>query len=123
MTHAPATSNPEKPRRPGAPKDPHAFQEPHVPLRVYYMVFVALMFFMVLTIAAAFLPHHTLGTWSTIIALAIATTKAVLVVLYFMHVKYSTRLTWVVVVASFLWLGVLFVLTFADYLTRGWLMK
>jgi len=44
----------------------------------------------------------------------------VLVILFFMHVIHSTRLTWVVIIASFLWLGVLFVLTFADYLTRMW---
>jgi len=60
---------------------------------------------------------------NTPIALIIATIKAVLVILFFMHVIHSTRLTWVVVIGSFLWLGVLFVLTFADYLTRGWLMK
>lgn len=43
-----------------------------------------------------------------------------LVILFFMHVIHSTRLTWVVVIGAFLWLGVLFVLTFADYLTRMW---
>ena len=64
-----------------------------------------------------------LGIWNTPIALAIAVAKATLVILFFMHVIHSTRLTWVVVIGSFLWLGVLFVLTFADYLTRGWLMK
>jgi cytochrome c oxidase subunit 4 len=61
-----------------------------------------------------------LGWMNTPIALLIATIKAVLVILFFMHVIHSTRLTWVVVIASFLWLGVLFVLTFADYLTRIW---
>ena len=55
-----------------------------------------------------------------VLALIIATIKAVLVILFFMHVIHSTRLTWVVIIAAFLWLGVLFVLTFADYLTRGW---
>jgi cytochrome c oxidase subunit 4 len=61
-----------------------------------------------------------LGWMNTPIALLIATMKALLVILFFMHVIHSTRLTWVVVIASFLWLGVLFVLTFADYLTRIW---
>ena len=121
MTHAPAATNPDKPRRPGAPKDPHAFQEPHVPLRVYYMVFVALMFFMVLTIAAAFLPHHTLGTWSTIIALTIAATKALLVILYFMHVKYASPLVKIFVISGFVWFTIALGLTFSDYLTRPWL--
>jgi len=46
--------------------------------------------------------------------------KAVLVILFFMHVKYSTRLTWAVVVGSVFWLGILLVLTMSDYLTRAW---
>ncbi len=57
---------------------------------------------------------------NTPIALIIATIKASLVILFFMHVIHSTRLTWIVVISAFLWLGVLFVLTFADYLTRVW---
>ena len=47
-------------------------------------------------------------------------TKAVLVVLYFMHVRYSSRLTGVVVVSGFLWLAMMILLTLSDYLTRGW---
>jgi cytochrome c oxidase subunit 4 len=41
-------------------------------------------------------------------------------VLFFMHVKYSTRLTWVVVIGGVFWLGILLTLTFGDYLTRAW---
>jgi cytochrome c oxidase subunit 4 len=66
---------------------------------------------------------HVLGftlDLNTPIALLIATIKAVLVILFFMHVIHSTHLTWVVILASFLWLAVMFVLTFADYLTRSW---
>jgi cytochrome c oxidase subunit 4 len=71
----------------------------------------------VLTVAAASVDLH----WAnTPVAMAIATVKAVLVILFFMHVIHSTRLTWVVIISAILWLGVLFVLTFADYLTRGW---
>ena len=70
-----------------------------------------------LTVQAAFID---LGAFNTVVALAIACTKAVLVVLYFMHVRYSTRLTWAVVVASVFWLGILLALTFGDYLTRPW---
>ena len=70
-----------------------------------------------LTVQAAFID---LGALNTVVALAIACTKAVLVVLYFMHVRYSTRLTWAVVVASVFWLGILLALTFGDYLTRPW---
>ena len=59
------------------------------------------------------------GPLNTIAALAIAVFKATLVVLFFMHVKYSTRLTWAVVVGSVFWLGILLALTLADYLTRA----
>ena len=59
-----------------------------------------------------------LGPLNTVVALTIAVFKATLVVLFFMHVKYSTRLTWVVVVGSVFWLGILLALTIGDYLTR-----
>jgi cytochrome c oxidase subunit 4 len=93
---------------------------PHVhvtPLWVYFAVFLALAAGTLLT---WWISTIDLGWMNTPIALIIATTKALLVILFFMHVIHSTRLTWVVVIASFLWLGVLFVLTFADYLTRLW---
>ena len=86
-------------------------------LGMYFGVFFALMIFTVLTVAAS---RVDLGPYNTMIALGIAVVKAALVILWFMHVIYSPRLTWIVVVASFLWLGVLFVLIFSDYLTRGW---
>ena len=98
----------------------HSSHEPahHVtPLLTYILVFLALAAGTILTVVAS---RYNLGMWNTPIALLIATIKAVLVILFFMHVIHSTRLTWVVVIASFLWLGVLFVLTFADYLTRLW---
>jgi cytochrome c oxidase subunit 4 len=97
--------------------DEHA---PHVhvtPISTYLLIFLALAVGTVLTVAAS---RFDLGDWNTPIALVIATIKAVLVILFFMHVIHSTRLTWVVIIASFLWLAVLFVLTFADYLTRAW---
>jgi cytochrome c oxidase subunit IV len=87
------------------------------PLWIYFTVFAALALGTILTVWAS---RVDLGMMNTPIALIIATIKAVLVILFFMHVIHSTRLTWVVVIASFLWLGVLFVLTFADYLTRSW---
>ena len=59
-----------------------------------------------------------LGALNTVVALAIAVFKATLVVLFFMHVKYSTRLTWAVVLGSVFWLGILLALTMGDYLTR-----
>jgi cytochrome c oxidase subunit 4 len=93
---------------------------PHVhvtPLWIYFTIFFALAIGTILTVWAS---RIDLGMWNTPIALIIATIKAVLVILFFMHVIHSTRLTWVVVIGSFLWLAVLFVLTFADYLTRAW---
>ena len=86
-------------------------------LGVYFAVFGALAAGTILTYFASTVD---LGSMNTPIALIIATIKASLVILYFMHAAHSTRLTWVVILGSFLWLGVLFVLTFADYLTRAW---
>lgn len=97
--------------------DEHAPQVHVTPVLTYVLVFLALAGGTLLTWYASTID---LGHLNTPIALIIATTKAVLVILFFMHVIHSTRLTWVVVIGSFLWLGVLFVLTFADYLTRYW---
>ena len=88
-----------------------------LPTRIYYTIFSILMLCTFLTVWIAF---FDLGPLNTIAALAIAVFKAVLVVLFFMHVKYSTRLTWVVVAGSVFWFGILIVLTLSDYLTRGW---
>ncbi|HLL75544.1 MAG TPA: cytochrome C oxidase subunit IV family protein [Pyrinomonadaceae bacterium] len=86
---------------------------------VYFLIFGALMVLTVLTVVAA---NFDLGNEAinTSIALTIAVAKAVLVILYFMHVRYSPRLTWVVVVSGFLWLFIMIALTMSDYLTRGW---
>jgi cytochrome c oxidase subunit 4 len=88
-----------------------------LPKRVYYTIFAILVFCTYLTVQIAFLD---LGAMNTVAALAIATFKAVLVILFFMHVKYSTRLTWAVVLGGIFWLGILLTLTMSDYLTRGW---
>ena len=56
-----------------------------------------------------------------IAAITIAFMKAILIILYFMHVRYSSRLLWIFVGAGFFWLGILFALSFADFFTRGWL--
>ena len=89
-----------------------------LPKRVYYTIFGILMLGTYLTVQIAF---FDLGRLNTVVALTIAVIKATLVVLFFMHVKYSTRLTWVVVLGSVFWLGIMFVLTMGDYLTRVWL--
>jgi cytochrome c oxidase subunit IV len=88
-----------------------------VPKRVYYTIFAILMLCTLLTVLIAFVD---LGRFNTVAALTIAVFKATLVVLYFLHVEYSTRLTWAVVAGSVFWLGILLVLTMSDYLTRHW---
>ncbi len=88
-----------------------------VPTRIYYLIFSILMLCTGLTIAVAFVD---LGRLNIVAALAIAGFKATLVVLFFMHVKYGTRLTWAVVAGSVFWLAILIVLTMGDYLTRPW---
>lgn len=87
-----------------------------VPLRVYFAVFAALIVFTFVTVWVAFID---LGVMNNVIMLTIACTKALLVILYFMHVRYSPRLTWVFVAAGFFWLLILLVFTLSDYMTRG----
>jgi cytochrome c oxidase subunit IV len=89
----------------------------------YTRIFIALMVLLVLTVAAVFLPFDRWNMRAIGISLAflIATIKAVLVVLYFMHVKFSSKLVRTFVIAVLVWLGILFSLTFSDYLTRRWL--
>jgi cytochrome c oxidase subunit 4 len=90
----------------------------HSTLPAYFGVFAALMVLTALTVWAAF--QH-LGIWNTPVALAIAVTKALLVALFFMHLRSSPRLTMIVVSAGVFWLGLLLVITTSDYLTRAWL--
>jgi cytochrome c oxidase subunit 4 len=88
-----------------------------VPKSTYYLIFLTLMVCTAITVAVAFVD---LGPLNAVVALTIAVFKATLVVLFFMHVKYSTRLTWAVVAGSVFWLGILLALTLNDYLTRSW---
>jgi len=90
-----------------------------VPVRVYLTIFLVLLFGTGLTVVAAFVDFH--WKFNTIIALTIAVAKATFVVLYFMHVRYSSRLVWVIVASALFWMAILFALTFSDYLTRSWL--
>jgi cytochrome c oxidase subunit IV len=91
-----------------------------VSVRVYLTIFLALLVGTALTVAAAFYDFKVPGM-NTIIALSIATIKATLVVLYFMHVRYSARLVWVIVASALFWMAILFAFTFSDYFTRDWL--
>src|SRR5262245_4204925 len=88
-----------------------------VPARVYLLVYAALMAGTLLTVLVA---YFDLGALNTVVAMGVAGAKAVLVVLFFMHVRYSARLNWVVAAGGVFWLGILFALTFSDYVTRAW---
>jgi cytochrome c oxidase subunit IV len=88
-----------------------------VPVKVYVAVFVSLILLTALTTGVAFID---LGPFNTVAALAIAVTKMMLVVLFFMHVKYSSGMTRIVIIAGLFWLAILISLTLADELTRNW---
>jgi len=88
------------------------------PKTVSYTIFASLMVLTGITVAVAFI---NLGPLNFPVALSIAIVKATLVILFFMHVKYSSRLTKLVVATGFFFLLILFTLTMTDYLSRGWL--
>lgn len=88
------------------------------PKRTYVLVCGALLILTGLTYLAALVD---LGVLQTPVALAIAAGKASLVILFFMHARYSNAITRVVIVAGLLWLGILMVGTLDDFVTRGWL--
>ena len=88
------------------------------PVSLYLAVFAALLVLTATTVAVAFVD---LGALNTPAAIAIAVVKALLVILYFMHVRWSPRLTWIVAGAAFLWLALLVGGLLVDYLSRPWL--
>jgi cytochrome c oxidase subunit 4 len=88
------------------------------PVGLYLAIFVALIVLTTATVAIAFVD---LGPLNTPVAIAIAVIKAILVILYFMHVRWSPRLTWIVAGAAFLWLALLVGGLLVDYLSRPWL--
>jgi cytochrome c oxidase subunit IV len=85
--------------------------------RVYYAVFTTLIALTGITVAVAYID---LGPINAVAAIVIACFKAMIVVLYFMHVKFGTRLVKLTVIAGLYWMGILMTLTLSDYLTRGW---
>jgi cytochrome c oxidase subunit 4 len=87
-------------------------------VKTYALVFLGLIFLTVATTAVAFVD---LGPFSIVAALGIACCKALLVVLFFMHVRHSTKLTKLVLLGGLLWLVILLALSFSDFATRGWL--
>ena len=88
------------------------------PKSLYYQIFAALMIGTALTIAVAFVD---LGAFNNVAMLTIACAKALLVILFFMHVRWGSKLTGVVVASGFFWLLILFSITMTDFLTRGWI--
>jgi cytochrome c oxidase subunit 4 len=88
-----------------------------VPVKTYVGIFIALLVLTALTTGVAFMD---LGPFNTVVALTIAVVKMLLVILFFMHVKYSSGLTRIVIVAGFFFLAILVSLTLADEVTRGW---
>ena len=86
-----------------------------LPKKTYYIVAAALMVLLALTVGAA---EVNLGEFNIIVALAIAFVKAMLVVLYFMHVKYNRRLVWVFASGGVLWLLIMVIITMGDFLAR-----
>lgn len=82
----------------------------------YYKVTAVLMVLLGLTVGVYFVP---LGAFSAVVALTIAWSKAVLIMLFFMHVRYSSHLTMVFAAAGFFFLLIMFALTFSDYLSRN----
>lgn len=87
-----------------------------ISLRAYVGVFIALLALTAVTTAVAFVDLG--ATWNSTLAVAIAVVKALLVILFFMHVLHSRPLTWIFVAAGFFWLAILFILTLSDYVTR-----
>lgn len=94
--------------------DPH--QHHVIPIRVYLAIFALLMVFTGITTAIAFVD---LGPLNNVIMLTIAITKATLVILYFMHVRYSDKVVWLLAGSGFLWLAMMIVITMSDIMTRA----
>lgn len=88
-----------------------------VPPRIYLLVFAALMILMVATLVVTQLEQ---GMFADLVALTIAIAKAVLIISFFMHVKYSSNLTKLFATAGFVWVVILFAFTFSDYKSRNW---
>jgi len=87
------------------------------PARNYILTGVGLLGFLALTIAASYL---NLGVFNPIITASISVASTALILLFYMHVRRIKPLLWFFVCAGFFWLGIMFVLAFSDFLTRGW---
>jgi cytochrome c oxidase subunit 4 len=83
--------------------------------KIYVVILLALLLGTYLTVSAA---ERDFGPWNIVIALTIATTKAALVILYFMHLRYSPKRTQLVIVCGIFWLAIMLFMTLSDYITR-----
>ena len=88
-----------------------------VPVKIYVRSFALLMVLLVLTVGANFV---NLGPFNVAAALAISVAKALVIILFFMEVRYSNPLVWLFAAAGFIWLVLLLVFIQSDYRTRGW---
>jgi cytochrome c oxidase subunit 4 len=88
-----------------------------IPTRIYYLVFATLVLLTLLTVEVAF---YDLGLLSFWVALGIASTKGTLVVLYFMHVRYSSGLTGIFVASGFTFLAIMLLFFLIDQYSRDW---
>jgi cytochrome c oxidase subunit 4 len=98
----------------------HAQEHHVIEVWTYVKIYFALMALLAVTVGAYYMDmgSHQINL---VVAMTIAMVKAVLIVLFFMHVYYSAPLTWVTAVGSLLWVGLLLMFLLADYLSRGWL--
>jgi len=93
-------------------------QHEHVDsVKTYALVLATLL---ALTVLTTYVATVDLGAFSVVVALVIAVTKMCFVALFFMHVRYSTRLTRLVILGGLMCLGILLLLTLTDFFTRGW---
>ena len=97
--------------------EPTHHEEHIVGPKTYGTIFGALLVFTALTVGASYLE---LGVFNAVVALAIACIKAVLVILFFMHIKYSSRLTKLTLAAGFFTFIVLITMSMTDYISRAW---
>jgi cytochrome c oxidase subunit 4 len=99
-----------------APEHADAHARPPASPRSYVVVWATLLALTAVTTSVSFVD---LGVWNTPIGLAIAFTKATLIVLFFMHVREGGRLVWATVLTALLFFGIMMAHTFADYWSRG----
>jgi cytochrome c oxidase subunit 4 len=85
--------------------------------KIYLRTTAALLGLLALTIGAAYVD---LGPFNLVAALSISVAKGLLIILFFMHVRGSSRLIWIAAATGFFWLGIMLVLAMSDYATRGW---